>query len=173
MLLDTIDKTQYTSMLPLLHEQVDPKYFYPNRYYSVSEPNDGYASSADGGKIVEKHGLEHFMLQKREIIHSKIGMLFSEIYQRYRLREENLYQISLDQCTCRTLSYALGDHVWDRRKIDLERKIIDLEQEKRREQTSFFRDILFLRKELRESLIEKLEEEQKAGLLTSQKEVSA
>jgi len=50
----------------------------------------------------------------------------------------------------------------DRRRIELEEKILDLEQEKRREKAGYFRDVLFLRKELRESLIEKLEEEQKA-----------
>ena len=44
------------------------------------------------------------------------------------------------------------------------------EEEKRKEQTAYFRDILFLRKELRESLIDKLEERQKTDLLLDQKE---
>ena len=47
----------------------------------------------------------------------------------------------------------------------------DLEQEKRRERSAYFRDILFLRKELRESFVEKLEEEQKAEMFMSPTEV--
>ena len=54
--------------------------------------------------------------------------------------------------------------------MDVERKIIDLEQEKRREQTDYFRDILFLKKELRETLIEKLEEQQRLALLAEGEE---
>ena len=104
------------------------------------------------------------MFQKQEIIHSKIQMLFSEIYQRHTLQNDNLYRICLDQCACRNLIFDMGDHVWDKKRLDFERKIIDLEQEKRREQTGYFKDVLFLRKELRETLIEKLEDKQKSDL---------
>jgi len=97
-------------------------------------------------------------------------MLLSEIYQRQTIKKDNLYRINLDQCSFKNLIFDMGDSVWDKRRSELESKIIDLEQEKRREQTSFFGDILFLRKELRESLIEKLEDKQKAGLLINQKE---
>jgi len=104
------------------------------------------------------------MFQKQEIIDSRIHMLVSEIYQRHTLQNDNLYRISLDQCACRNLIFDMGDHVWDKRRLDFERKIIDLEQEKRRELTSYFKAVLFLRKELRETLIEKLEEKQKGDL---------
>jgi len=62
--------------------------------------------------------------------------------------------------------------MWDKKRMDVERKIIDLEQEKRREQTDYFRDILFLKKELRETLIEKLEEKQRLALLAEEAEES-
>jgi len=62
--------------------------------------------------------------------------------------------------------------MWDKKRMDVERKIIDLEQEKRREQTDYFRDILFLKKELRETLIEKLEEKQRLALLAEGEEES-
>jgi len=91
-------------------------------------------------------------------------MVLSEIYQRRQLKEHNIYQICCDQCSCRNLIYLVGDIYMDKRRIELERKIIDLEQEKRREKTGYFRDILFLKKELRESLIEHLEEQQKADM---------
>jgi len=58
----------------------------------------------------------------------------------------------------------------DKRWVDLEKKTIDLEQEKRQEITSYFRDILFLRKELRESIIEDLEESQKKAIFMHESE---
>jgi hypothetical protein len=159
--------------LHVLYPQLDPNYCYPGYKHPNVNRYRGNPLSAESTDQPSGFGLEQFMCQRKELIDSKIQMVFSEINQRYQLKEENLYQINLDQCSCRTFAYMLGDHVWDRRKIDLERKIIDLEQEKRREKTNFFRDILFLRKELRESMIEKLEEEQKSRLLTSQEEVNA
>jgi hypothetical protein len=66
--------------------------------------------------------------------------------------------------------YERGDHLWDKNRLELEHKIIDLEQDKRREESNYFRDISFIQKELRESLIEKKEEEQKANLLLNQPE---
>jgi hypothetical protein len=116
------------------------------------------------------YGLERLMSQRREILHAKTEMLNSEIYQRRRLKEVNLYRICLDQCSCRTVIYEIGDHLWDNKRMALEQKIIDLEEEKRREETTYFRDIQFLRKELRESLIEKMEDQQKAELLTDHEE---
>ena len=115
-------------------------------------------------------GLEQLMGQRQEILSSKLQMLYSEIYTRHQLADSNLYQINLDQCTCRNLIYRIGDEFFEKKRIELERKIIDLEEEKRREKANSFKDILFLQKELRETLIEKQEEEQKANMLINQGE---
>ena len=155
--------------LTTLYAPIDPKYLYPEKKLT----SDGYRIdhlSPDHNDHPFGFGLEELLFNRQEIIDSKIQMLVSEIYQRCKLQQENLYHICLDQCSFRNIIFDVGDEVWDTRRTELERKIIDLEQEKRREQTSYFRDILFLRKELRESLIEKLEDKQKAGLLINQKE---
>jgi len=97
-------------------------------------------------------------------------MVLYEINQRRIMKDENLHQIDLDQCACINLIYHIGKEYKDRRRVDIEKKIIDLEQDKRRERASYFKDILFLRKELRESLIEKLEEDQKLSLFANNPE---
>ena len=151
---------------------MDPKYLYPGKENSV---RDGYHLNLSSTKDSNQpfgYGLEQLMFQKQEIIHSKIQMLLSEIYQRHTLQNDNLYRISLDQCACRNLIFDMGDHLWDKKRLDFERKIIDLEQEKRREQTGYFKDVLFLRKELRETLIEKLEDKQKEALFKDSVEES-
>ena len=149
---------------------IGPRYLYIENRYPVAKTYNTHPLSADILAPPYGPGIDHFMHKKQQVILSKILMLNSEIYQRYSLKGENLYHINLDQCTCRNLIYHMGEDVLDKRRIELERKIIDLEQEKRKEKGNYFRDILFLRKELRGSLIEKLEEEQKAALLMNQGE---
>ena len=146
------------------HGPMDPKYLYSTSYTLPRNQYHGALTPIASTDESTGYGLERLMFQKQEIMFSKIHMLHSEIYERHKLREANLYRICLDQCACRNLIFDMGDHVWDKMRIDFECKIIDLEQEKRREQTSYFKDILFLRKELRETLIEKLEEKQKKDL---------
>ena len=117
-------------------------------------------------------GLEGLLYQRQEVIHSKIHMVLTEIDQRRIMKDYHLYRIDLDKCACQNLIYFIGKEYKDRRRVDIEKKMIDLEQEKRRERAAYFRDILFLRKELRESFIEKLEEDQKMDMFTNPTEVS-
>lgn len=159
MILNTLQEN-YREQTSCLYTPPDPKYLYPAKAIS----NDGYLTQGYFGAYKSPLGtsLDDLMNQKRDVIHSKIGMVLSEITQRYELKNQNLSEICRDQCTCRNLINLMGDIYLDRNRIELEGKILDLEQEKRREKAGYFRDILFLRKELRESLVEKLEEEQKA-----------
>ena len=155
---------------PNQYMPMDPKYIYESMNGSgkdryLSTPAYGINTDYSAGT-----GLDMLLGHKKDIIQSKIQMLATEIYERYRLKNDNLYRIDLDQCTCRTLIYQMGDFYLDRRRLDLEKKIIDLEQEKRREKALYFRDVSFIRKELRYSLIEQLEEEQKADLFMNQPE---
>ena len=147
---------------------MDARYLYPAKVNSVSDGYHWNLSSTDDSNQSFGYGLEQLMFQKKEIIDSRIQMLVSEIYQRHKLQNDNLYRICLDQCTCQNLILLMGENSLDNKRIELERKIIDLEQEKRRERTGYFRDILFLRKDLRETLIDKLEEEQKAKIFMNQ-----
>jgi len=168
MILNTPQKG-YDGPASSLYTPVVPGYLYTvNRFLT-----DGYATSEYLGTCGSSSGtdLDDLMNQRRDIIHSKIGMLLSEISQRYELKRENLREICRDQCTFRDLINLMGDHYLDRRRIELEEKILDLEQEKRKEKAGYFRDVLFLRKELRETLIEKLEEAQKARLFADSEEV--
>ena len=170
MILNTTFKNETNRYFPVLYIPIDPKYVYPAKN---SLPVTGWYQNqlpAANNYPTSWSGLDDLMNQRRDVIDSKIGMLVADVYQRYALKSQNLYHIDLDQCTCRNLIYLLGDHYMDKRRIELERKIIDLEQEKRQEKAGYFRDIMFLKKDLRESLIEKLEEEQKAKMFLGQED---
>lgn len=116
-------------------------------------------------KQEEDGGLDMFLGLRQEVLDTKIGLLTNEIDTRQQLKQANLYRMNLDQCECQNQIMLLGQHLWDKRRMQLEQHILRLEEEKRREETSCFRDIMFLNKELRLALIEGLEERQKAAML--------
>ena len=171
MILKTTSNEHFGQNFPYLSIPMDPKYMYPEKEKQVNDTyisdNPAKTDSTPQGEF----GLEHLMQQKKETILSKIGMLNTDIWQRYKLKDDNLYLIDRDQCTCKNLINALGDHFYDPKRLEMERKILDLEQEKRREIAGCFRDILFLKKDLRESEIERLEEDQKLQFFTNKEEV--
>lgn len=169
LILNTINKGHESQHPPILYAPIDPKYLSSDTNVLNGSVDSFLPSGTDKNQFFGA-GLEDLMNQRSDIIHSKIQMLISEIYNRYDLKDENLNQIGLDQCTCRNLIFLITDVYMDKKRIDLERKIIDLEQEKRKEKAGCFKDILFLKKELRESLIEKLEEKQKKDFFMNPKE---
>ena len=141
----------------------DPKYMC--RYLIPKEDLSGPYTPIEETAAKES-GLDSLLQHRKELLHQKIGLLTVEIFRRYALEKDNLYGIDKDQCTFRSLIWQIGDHYFDRRRIELERRIVDLEQEKRREKANTFRDVLFLKKELRETLLETIEERQKEAYFT-------
>lgn len=172
MIINTIISDYENRNAPVEFSYAPPaiKYLYPHRYgyhrsdvyRSITLPCPRKPLSYATGL-----GLEDLLHQRQEVIDSKIRMVLTEIDQRRIMKDDHLHRIDLDQCTCHNLIYHIGKDYKDRRRVDIEKKILDLEQEKRRERADYFRDILFLRKELRESFIEKLEEDQRADIFTN------
>lgn len=153
----------------VMSDNMDPRYLYQKTYGSPHGVTDkgSYQNRTDEGPFTDNLGM--WMDQQQEILNSRVEMLTYEIDQRQRMKDKNLYEIDLNQCTCRNIIYLMGnDDRLNTMRIDLERKIIDLDQEKRREKTSCFRDVVFLQKELRDSLIERLEEEQKVKMISTE-----
>jgi len=91
------------------------KYFYPVRYgynktalmYSLSFPD--YKKP-----VTSSLGLEDFLGQRQDVIDAKIRMILKEIDQRRILKDDNLYRICLDQCTCKNMVHQLESLTWTR-----------------------------------------------------------
>ena len=155
-----------------LYVPPDPKYiYYVDRYKPAAIYQPENPHQAETG-LLGDIGIEGLFEQNQEVIDSKIHMLYMEMGSRTALKEKNLYHINLDQCSCRNLINHMCEYVFDNKRVELERKIIDLEQEKRREESDFFRDLMFLNKEMRFAKIEELEEKQKRALCTPQEAIT-
>ena len=148
---------------------INPKYIYLEANM-VDARYDQNRSYFDSNNSITGDGFEQLISQRQDLIFSNIEMLYTEIDKRQRIKDMNIYRINIDQCYFKNLIYQMNDNIWDKNRVELERKIIDLEQEKRREEANCFKDTLFIQKELRQSLIEKLDEQQKANLFLNQPE---
>lgn len=152
-----------------LYVPIDPKYIYAEANMIDVRYNRN-RSYFDSQNSTTGDGFEQLICQRQDLIFSNLEMLYTQIYKRQGIKDMNVYRINLDQCSFKNLIYQMNDYIWDKNRIELEQKIIDLEQEKRKEEATCFKDTLFIQKELRQSLIEKLEEQQKANLFMNQPE---
>ena len=149
---------------PQPYSPPDPKYFdYENRY-RPSKKSHLYDVPKDPVPVTHAPGIETFLEQKKDLNRYRIQMLYTEMGVRSYINGQLLYRINSDQCTCQNLIMARGNEFLDRQRMELENKILDLEQEKRREEAAFFRDLSFLNKELRFAKVEALDEHHKQAL---------
>ena len=148
---------------------LDPKYLYQTlnvedaSHYSqqsLYQTDTGDPSSSLGGL-----GLDELLSQRADLLDYRVQMIVQEIKERRRILDQNVYSINLDQCAHRNIILLRGEYIWDKYRFKIEQDILGLEENKRREESAYFRDILFLKRELRDSLVEHKEEGHKAAFL--------
>ena len=148
---------------------LDPKYAY--QVWSNPGP-DGYSPQAQYQATTETEplglsglGLDDLLAQRADLVDYRVQLIIEEIEERRRILDRNVYAINQDQCAHRNIVLLRGEDIWDKYRFKLEQEILGLEENKRREESAYFRDILFLKRELRDSLIEQKEESHKAAFL--------
>ena len=127
-------------------------------------------SYLDGGmEILRTDPLDQLMGQKRELLRSKIEMILSGIEERKKIREENLLKIDKDSCDCTNMIFQMPPYRkygFDRERLTIEKMKKDLEKQKRMEEVNYFRDLASLQKDLKDTIIEYLSEQNKQSLIT-------
>ena len=148
---------------------LDPKYAYlpwgghESDKYSIQDQYQTEMDSQTTG--LTGLDLDDLLNQRAGLVDYRVQMIVEEIKERRRILDRNIYSINQDQCSHRSITLLHGEDVWDKYRFKLEQEILSLEENKRREESAYFRDILFLKKELRDSLIEQKEESHKAAFL--------
>jgi hypothetical protein len=106
------------------------------------------------------------------LIRSKIELILLQLKERKKINQKILYRIDNDRCDAQYLVFEMGYRAYamDRERVQLERTKLDLEREKRMEEASYFRDTGMLNRDLKDSLIQYMEEVQK-GTLIAEEEV--
>ena len=112
-------------------------------------------------------GVDRMLGAKISRTEDRIETLIEAIDKRRLIKEVNLYGIERDVTQCQNLLFDMGYKIYRRDKewASLETKKIDLERDRRMEQSAYFRDILLLGKELRDTMDYRRSIEDKARML--------
>ncbi len=148
-----------------------------------SDKRDGGFPIAGGNELVDymtqslqqchsrtegKGSIDEIFEDRLDLIRSKIDLILLQLSQRKTIHHDVIYGIQKDTCRAYDLLSAWGTEIYrvDRDRLKIERMKFDLEQQKRRETTDYFKDTSLLNRELREALIQYQEEAQKNSLIS-------
>jgi hypothetical protein len=117
--------------------------------------------------------IDDLMKDRMGLIRSKIELILLQLEERKKINVDVLSRIDTDSTVVQNLIFGMGFRAYgmDKDRITLERMKLDLESQKRMEQTSYFRDTGFLNTDLKDTLIQYLNEVQKSSLLTGTEEL--
>ena len=113
-----------------------------------------------------KDPLDMFFDSKRKILSKSVDDVVGLIYEREKIKIDNLAKIDYDSCSVKTKIFAF-DH-WppetnqtvERKRAAFEKELLNLEREKRMEEVNCWRDVTRLKGDLRE-MMGKVEEEKR------------
>ena len=170
--------TQLNSYFDLKYKYTPVKSISWLNYWHIPEKSSYLETKGLSGMTEEKSylgrdPLEGLMGEKGELLRSNIEMILSGIEVRRKIKEENLYRIDLDSCEISTMVFQLPRYKrysYSRERLTLERMKKDLESQKRMEEVNYFRDLAFLQKDLKDTIIEYLSEQNKQSLVSGLEE---
>lgn len=159
-----------------------PSYFSQPYTPSLSKPSDSYgvldssetidALSTEFELDKQQSPIDLFMGRKKRFAAKSVQEILELIYERQDIKLTMEQGIDNDRCNLGTQLLEIGD--WqtgansqlDKTRNQIERNIMALDQEKRREETACWRDVIRLKGELREAMREFDQEHHKSNLIS-------
>lgn len=120
---------------------------------------------------IESNPLGQFFQVKRHSLLRSFYDITGLIEERKKLKDQNLYQIALGECEVLTRMHRLDDWLEglnpgvDKRRSGLEKDLLDFGRQKRSEEVATWKDVLLLKKDLRELVNEMYKEHSKQSLV--------
>jgi hypothetical protein len=104
------------------------------------------------------------------LIRSKIELILLQLDQRKKINQNILYQIQKDSCEVQNLYFNMGERSYEITpdRLRIEQMKFDLERQKRLEQANYFKDTGLLNKDLKDTLIQYMDEVQKSSIVTEE-----
>jgi hypothetical protein len=115
--------------------------------------------------------LDRFLQFRQSTLNRSIKDTVGLIYQREDLKQRNLYQLLMTECDIDTK--LANTEVWDfgvnpvidKRRAILEKELLDIDKERRKEEVAAWKDTLTLKGDLRELLNQLYKEQSRKELL--------
>jgi len=160
--------------------------FVDSKLYGIPPPHDNKPSLLKDNRMVSHiqgsiiqinkereqtgDGIDELFKDRLGLIRSKIELILLQLEERKRISQEVIYQMERDSCKVQNLIFEMGPRAYqiNRERLSLEQTKLDLKNQKRREEVSYFKDTGLLNQDLKDTLIQYLGEVQKNSILTSE-----
>lgn len=131
----------------------------------VSHTINSIAKMKQGGSDADH--IDEILKSRKHLIRSKIELILLQLGQRKTINRKMIQGINNDLCMAQTMLMEMG---YDTRGMDwnrlaLEKIKFDLERQIRQEQANYFQDTGMLNRDLRDSLIQYVDQIQKDSLI--------
>ena len=115
----------------------------------------------------ESGDIEDILQDRKNLIRSKIELILLQLGQRKTINHDVIKSINYDMC--KTQTFLMGmDHenqALDRNRLSIEQLQFDLDRQLRMEQLNYFKDTGMLNRDLRDALIQYVDQVQKDSII--------
>lgn len=164
----------------------------PSDPYSIAVVRQVEPPPADGNKLIYSNPLASHVIHtiyrraqtpcvdstdnmfedRLSLIRSKLELILLQLAERKKINRKILYQIDQDGCYIQNLYFELGPKAYglSSEKLTLNKMNLDLERQRRTEQTAYFNDTANLNRDLKDTLVQYMDEVQKNKMLTEEED---
>jgi len=147
----------------LAHTQIQPQYEYLNRYKHKTLPDYLKSPQTQYNPVIstsDEDSLDAILNSKKDLLMDKLAMLSTALDERKKITTDLFENIQNDSTWCQNQIFEIEKLYDPKLEREWKRNMLDLNRERRQEQTAYFRDLTMIQQELRDTMLEYIKEKQ-------------
>lgn len=147
----------------ITHTQIKPEYEDLYRYRSkplpsyLKIPQPPYNPTPTTS---EDDSLDAILSSKKDLLVDKLEMLTDALHERKQIKSDLFDNIQKDSIWCQNQIFEIEKLYDPKLEREWKRNMLDLNREQRQERTAYFRDLTFIEKDIRDTMLEYIKEKQ-------------
>ena len=149
------------------HTQIQPQYEDLYRYKHKTLPDYLKIPQTQYNPLPitsDDDSLDAILNSKKDLLMDKLAMLTQALGERRQIKTDLFQNIQKDSTWCQNQIFGIEKLYDPKLEREWKRNMLDLNRERRQEQTSYFRDLTMIQQELRDTMLEYIKERQMDSL---------
>ena len=145
------------------HTQIQPQYEDLNRYKHKTLPDYLKIPQTQYNPVIstsDDDSLDAILNSKKDLLMDKLAMLTQALGERQKIKTDLFHNIQKDSTWCQNQMFEIEKLYDPKIEREWKRNMLDLNRERRQEQTSYFRDLTMIQQELRDTMLDYIKEKQ-------------
>ena len=145
------------------HTSIQPQYEDLNRYKHKTLPDYLKFPQTQYNPLPttsDDDTLDSILNSKKDLLMDKLVMLTQALGERQKIKTDLFQNIQKDSTWCQNQIFEIEKLYDPKLEREWKRNMLDLNRERRQEQTSYFRDLTMIQQELRDTMLDYIKEKQ-------------